>query len=222
MHVILMGAQGAGKGTQAARIAPRLGLIHLSTGDLFRAAIKAETPLGREAKGYIDRGELVPDTVTLGIVEQRLADIAAMPDARGALFDGFPRTNPQAEGLDALLERRGEEIAAVVEIEVPTQVLIERLAGRRVCRFCGATFHVAFKPPRIKGVCDVCGGELYQRPDDQPEPIQRRLNLYAEETAPLLEYYRARGLLVSVDGNQSEDDVTEAILAAIQARVSVG
>jgi adenylate kinase len=221
MHVILMGAQGAGKGTQAARIAPMLALIHLSTGDLFRAAIKAETALGREAKGYLDRGELVPDEVTLGIVEQRLAEIKAMPEIEGALFDGFPRTYAQAEGLDAMLDRRGEGIAAVVEIQVPVDVLIARLSGRRVCRSCGATYHVLFKPPRVEGVCDVCGGELYQRDDDKPEPIQRRLNLFQEETAPLLDYYRDRGLLVSVNGDQAEAKVTEDIAQAIRLHASV-
>jgi adenylate kinase len=219
MHVILMGPQGAGKGTQALRVAPRLGLVHLSTGDLFRAAIAASTPLGREVKGYLDRGELVPDSVTIGVVEQRLEEIArgqAGGDAKGALFDGFPRTHPQAEGLDAALGRRGERVSTVVFIEVPLEVLITRLAGRRVCKRCAAVYHVEFNPPRRPGVCDRCGGELVQRDDDKPGPVKKRLDLYFQETAPLLAYYRERGLLTTVNGNQSIDRVSEDIVRAVQ------
>lgn len=215
MHVILMGAQGAGKGTQAVRLAPLLNLVHVSTGDLFRSAIAGGTELGRLAKGYLDRGELVPDDVTLGIVEARLQEIAAAGVARGALFDGFPRTRAQAEGLDEMLARRGEQIAAVVEIRVPLEVLVKRLAGRRVCPKCGATYHVELDPPRRPGVCDRCGTPLIQRSDDTPEAIRRRLDLYFEQTAPLLDYYRARGILRQVDGNQEIDAVTRALVRAI-------
>lgn len=221
MHVILMGAQGAGKGTQATRIAPMLSLIHLSTGDLFRAAIASGNELGQTAQGYLDRGELVPDDVTLGIVDHRLSEIAQLEGVHGALFDGFPRTRAQAEGLDGILDRRGERIASVVEIQVPIDVLVRRLTGRRVCKNCGATYHVEFDPPRQDGVCDRCGGELIQRPDDQPEPINRRLSLYFEQTAPLLDYYRDLGLLVTVDGDRSMEDVTTDIVRSVRRHASV-
>jgi adenylate kinase len=219
MHVILMGAQGAGKGTQAARIAPVLSLVHLSTGDLFRAAIASGNELGQTARGYLDRGELVPDDVTLGIVDHRLSEIAREPGVQGALFDGFPRTQAQAEGLDAILQQRQERLAAVVEIQVPMDVLVRRLTGRRICERCGATYHIEFNPPREPGVCDVCGGALIQRPDDQPEPIKRRLSLYFEQTAPLLAYYRGRGLLVTVDGDRPIDDVAADIVQAVQRKM---
>lgn len=215
MHVILMGAQGSGKGTQAERLAPRLRLVHLSTGDLFRAAMAAATPLGREIKPIYDRGDLIPDDITLRLVEERLGEIADEGrhghDARGALFDGFPRTRAQAEGLDALLARRREAIALVVEIQVPMDVLVRRLAGRRVCQNCGATYHIEFNPPRQAEVCDRCGGPLIQRADDAPEAVKRRLDLYVEQTAPLLAYYRERGLLTSVDGDRPVEQVTEDI-----------
>ncbi|HEY7034279.1 MAG TPA: adenylate kinase [Thermomicrobiales bacterium] len=216
MHVILMGPQGAGKGTQADIIGPRLGLSKLSTGELFRAAIAADSPLGQEIKGPYDRGELIPDDLTLGLVEERLEEIGENPDIRGALFDGFPRTRAQAEGLDAVLAKRGEKIDAVVEISVPRGSLIERLAGRRVCPNCGATYHVVFNPPKVDGICDRCGSRLIQREDDTPEAIGRRLDLYDEKTAPLLAFYDERGLLKRVSGDQPIDQVTEDILAAIK------
>lgn len=215
MHIILMGPQGAGKGTQADIIAPRLGLVKLSTGDLFRAAAASGSELGRLVKGYLDRGELVPDDVTLAIVEERLEEIAENPEVSGALFDGFPRTRAQAEGLDAILAKRDERIAAVIEIDVPRDKLIARLAGRRYCPNCGATYHVEYNPPRKAGVCDRCGGPLVQRPDDTPEAIRRRLDLYDEQTAPLLDFYQQRGLLIRVDGDRPIEEVTHDILAAI-------
>jgi adenylate kinase len=210
-----MGPQGAGKGTQADIIAPRLGLVKLSTGDLFRAAVASGSELGRLAKGYLDRGELVPDDITLAIVEERLEEIAENPNVKGALFDGFPRTRAQAEGLDAILAKRDERIAAVIEIAVPREKLIARLAGRRYCPNCGATYHVEFNPPKTAGVCDRCGGPLVQRPDDTPEAIRRRLDLYDEQTAPLLDFYQQRGLLIRVDGDRPIEEVTHDILAAI-------
>jgi adenylate kinase len=215
MNIILMGPQGAGKGTQADLIGPRLGLAKLSTGELFRAAIASGSDLGQQIKGPYDRGELIPDDLTLGIVEERLEELGEDPEIRGALFDGFPRTRAQAEGLDAVLEKRGERIDGVVEISVPRDVLIERLAGRRVCPNCGATYHVVFNPPKVDGVCDKCGSKLIQREDDTPEAIGRRLDLYDEKTAPLLNFYEQRGLLKRVSGEQSIDDVTEDVLAAI-------
>jgi adenylate kinase len=219
MHVILMGAQGAGKGTQATRIAPVLSLVHLSTGDLFRAAIASGNELGRTAQGYLDRGELVPDDVTLGIVDSRLSEIAQEPGVQGALFDGFPRTQAQAEGLDVMLDQRQERLAAVIEIQVPMDVLVRRLTGRRICERCGATYHIEFNPPRVPSVCDVCGGALIQRADDQPEPIKRRLTLYFEQTAPLLAYYQRRDLLIAVDGDRPMDDVAADIVQAVQRKM---
>lgn len=218
MHVILMGAQGAGKGTQAERIAPRYRLAHLSTGELFRTAVANGTELGLLAKGYLDRGELVPDDVTLGIVDAKLLEIStAKPELQGALFDGFPRTAAQAEGLDIALARRDERIAVVIEVSVPREKLVARLAGRRVCSNCGATYHIDFNPPRQEGVCDRCGGTLVQRQDDTPEAITRRLETYFAQTEPLLSYYQARGLLRRVDGDRPIDEVTDGIAAAIDA-----
>jgi adenylate kinase len=215
-----MGAQGAGKGTQAERLAPALNLYHLSTGEAFRAAISAGTELGNLAKGFLDRGDLVPDDVTVGIVASRLEEISAdpSPDRKfGALFDGFPRTASQAEGLDLELERRDESILAVIEIDVPLGVLVERLSGRRVCPVCGAVYHLTFNPPRSAGVCDNDGATLIQRDDDTPDAIKRRLDLYFNMTAPLLEYYRQRGLLRTVDGEQSIEAVQQNILDVLQS-----
>ena len=216
-HVILMGAQGAGKGTQAERIAPKLGLVHFSTGEAFRTAISNKTELGIVAKGYLDRGELVPDDVTIGIVAAKLALIREeLPTTgvTGALFDGFPRTKSQAEGLDHLLESSGESIAAVIEIDVPREELVERLAGRRVCPN-GHVYHVAFNPPTTESVCDVDGLPLEQRADDTAEAIERRLALYFELTAPLLSHYRFNGLLHKIDGTQPIDQVEADILALL-------
>lgn len=219
MHVLLMGVQGAGKGTQALRVAPRLRLRHLSTGDLFRAAIASATALGQQIKAIYDRGDLVPDDVTIRLVEEVLDEIAAErmlgEGVTGALLDGFPRTRPQAEGLDVALRRRHESIRAAIEIAVPTDVLISRLAGRRVCQNCGAVYHFDYSPPALAGLCDRCGGIVIQREDDQPGPIKRRLAIYFEQTAPLLSYYRDQGLLYRVDGNQPIDVVTEAIVSTI-------
>ena len=219
MHVLLMGAQGAGKGTQALRVAPRLRLRHVSTGDLFRAAIAADTGLGKQIKAIYDRGDLVPDDVTMRLVEEVLDEIATERnlggEVTGALLDGFPRTRPQAEGLDAALQRRHESIRAVIEITVPLDILVARLAGRRVCQTCGAVYHVDHQPPELDGICDRCGGVVVQREDDQPGPIKRRLGLYFEQTAPLLSYYRDLGLLHTVDGNQSIEAVTEAIVGTV-------
>jgi len=226
MHVILMGPQGVGKGTQATRIAGELGLVHVSTGDLFRNAIKAQTPLGQMAKKILDAGELVPDDVTLGIVEQRLDEIAAESaggQPRSALFDGFPRTPAQAAGLDEMLARRGEKVGVVIEITAPRAVLVERLSGRRVCTNCGATYHVKFNPPKNDMICDVCGGAVVQRADDTAEAIERRLSLYDQQTAPLLDYYRERGLLRTVDGDREMDAVSAdliRIISGASARVN--
>src|SRR6478735_2265125 len=220
MHVIFMGPQGVGKGTQAAVVAEKLGLTHVSTGDLFRAAIKAQTPLGVMAKEILDKGELVPDDITLGIVETRLEELAAEHAAgknvNGALFDGFPRTPAQAKGLDDLLKRRGERLVAVIEFTAPRDVLVERLSGRRVCPNCGTTYHIEFSPPKVDSICDNCGHQIIQRADDTPEAIERRLSLYDEQTAPLLNYYRERGLLQTVNGDRNFDTVSADLVRVIE------
>ncbi len=219
-----MGAQGSGKGTQAALLGPKLKLTKIATGDLFRKEIAVGSPLGAELKGILDRGDLVPDDLTNAIVHAWISRIVdqrkAGDDVAGALFDGFPRTASQASALDDILAGFGESVTAVVEIDVPRDVLIERLAGRRVCTSCGAVFHLEANPPKIDGVCDVCGGSLIQRDDDQPAAIARRLALYDEQTAPLLGYYREQGKLVAVDGNQGIETVTAALMAAIEGRVA--
>lgn len=219
MYIILMGPQGSGKGTQAERLLPRLGLVSIATGELFRAAAKAGTDLGLRAKELMDKGELVPDDVTVGLVAARLTDIderrARGADVRGALFDGFPRTAAQAEALDALLAGRGEGIDAVVSIEVPREQLVERLAGRRTCPLCNAVYHVVFNPPQHDLLCDHDGTPLVQRSDDTAEAVRKRLDAYEEKTAPLLDLYAKRGLVRNVDGAQAIDDVTEAIAAVV-------
>ena len=218
-----MGAQGSGKGTQAAVIGPRLGLEKVATGDLFRAAIADESELGVQVKSILERGDLVTDELTNAIVEERLEDIARRKQAgelNGALFDGFPRTSGQAEALDEILARQDDSIDAVIEIQVPREELITRLAGRRVCPVCGAVYHLEADQPRIQGVCDRDGATLIQRDDDTPEAIRRRLEIYDEQTAPVLSYYEQRGVLKRVNGNQGIHDVTDAILRAIPSEES--
>lgn len=216
----MMGPQGSGKGTQAGRLGPRLGLTQVATGELFRAAIAGETDLGCRIKAIYDRGELIPDGLTVGLVEEKLDEIErerSLGEAvRGALFDGFPRNREQAEALDAALARRGEAISAVVRIDVPLETLVTRLAGRRVCKRCGTVYHVEFNPPTRDGVCDRCGGEVVQREDDTPEAVTKRLEIYFRETAPLLGYYQERGLLAAVDGDRPIEAVTDEIAAAIE------
>lgn len=204
MRILIMGPPGAGKGTQAVKIASFCEIPHISTGDIFRAAIREGTELGRKLKGYLDEGKLVPDEVTVEVIRERLQK----PDcAKGFLLDGFPRTVPQAKALDDMLKEMNASLDVVLNIEVASQVLLERLTGRRVCRNCGATFHVVYQPPRREGVCDRCGGELYQRSDDTERVVSERLEVYARQTAPLLEYYQERGLLRKVNGELSIDEV---------------
>jgi adenylate kinase len=218
MHIVLMGAQGAGKGTQASLIAPKYRLSHLSTGELFRNAVANGTELGLLAKQYLDRGELVPDAVTAGIVDNKLSEISAgKNEIDGALFDGFPRTAAQAAALDETLEKRSERIDRVIEITVPREKLEQRLSGRWICPNCGATYHMEFNPPKDDKVCDRCGFGLIQRADDTEDAVKRRLDLYFEQTAPLLVYYEQRGLLSRVDGDRPIEDVTAGIEAAIGA-----
>jgi adenylate kinase len=219
MYVVLIGPQGSGKGTQADRLVPKHSLMKISTGDLFRTEIAAESPLGIQLKQILNKGELVPDDVTLAIVEERLEQIDAGA-ATGAVFDGFPRTQGQAEGLDLALLRRDASIALVIELMIPEEELVHRLAGRRVCSNCGRVYHIEFHPPAVEGLCDVCGGRLEQRPDDTPEAIHRRLSLFRELTAPLLDYYAARGLVHKVNGDQPVDDVERAIDEAVATAIA--
>jgi adenylate kinase len=218
-HVIIMGPQGAGKGTQAALIAPRLRLVHISTGDLFREVMAGDSELGNEIRSYYDRGALVPDALTIRMlmahVDQVLSDESTM---RGMLLDGFPRNQAQAGALDSALRERGDRLVAVVHVDVPRERLMERLTGRLVCPNCGATYHRVFNPPRVENVCDVCGSQLIQRSDDTPEAVERRLSIYYEQTAPVLDYYRTAGLLLDVDGDRPIVEVSEGIVEALLPR----
>lgn len=221
MNIILMGAQGSGKGTQASVLGPRLQLVKVATGDLFRAAIAAGNALGQQVEAILARGDLVPDDLTNAIVRERLDEVArerASGAVAGALFDGFPRTEAQAEALDRILADHDDRITVVIELQVDPETLVERLSKRRVCVACGAVYNLDADPSAVAGICDRCGGELIQRDDDKPEPIRRRLALYAEQTAPLLTYYGARGLVEQVDGDQAIAAVTADIEAIIEKR----
>jgi adenylate kinase len=214
LYLVLLGGPGAGKGTQAERLAEALGIPQVSTGDLFRHNLRNETELGLLAKGYMERGELVPDEVTVGMVRVRLSESDA---AQGAILDGFPRTVAQAEALEELLAALGTELTVVPYIEVPEDVLLARLAGRWTCRGCGAMYHQLFSPSREDGICDRCGGELYQRPDDTPETQEYRIEVYFEQTAPLIDYYREKELLVEVDGRPGIDEIQTNLLDIVRA-----
>ncbi|MCB0420823.1 MAG: adenylate kinase [Bdellovibrionales bacterium] len=207
MNIALFGAPGAGKGTQSAALVDRKGMKHISTGDLFRYAIKNETPLGLEAKKYIDAGNLVPDAVTIGLVREELKCVGDT----GFILDGFPRTVPQAEALEGLLQENGKTLDQVLFLEVPKGQLMSRLTGRRVCKSCGAVNHIDAKPTKIEGVCDICGGESVQRIDDQEETIANRLDVYENSTAPLKSFYKEAGKLVELDGTGPTDEVFERI-----------
>lgn len=215
-----MGPQGAGKGTQAAIVAPALKLAHISTGDLFRQVMAGDSELGREIRGYVDRGALVPDDVTIRMLVAEIdARRAEQPELLGALLDGFPRNSAQARALDAELVRRGDRLVAVIHVSVPRDVLMERLTGRLVCPKCGATYHRTFKPPKADQICDVCGTALTQRSDDTPEAVERRLAIYEEQTEPILGHYRDMGLLIDIDGNLPIGLVSEAILEMVGPRL---
>ena len=213
MYVILFGPPGAGKGTQAAILAEKTGLVHITTGELFREAIRKETELGKQAKPYYDRGDLVPDALTIGMLLERLAEEDAV---HGCLLDGFPRTLEQAKALDQALVEQGQAIDKVLCIQVPEDELLGRLAGRWTCRGCGDVYHRQSRWPKVEGRCDRCGGELYQRDDDQPESVRRRLEVYSRQTAPLIDYYRGQGKLVEVDGYRSVDEVSGELQAALK------
>lgn len=213
MNLILMGLPGAGKGTQAEKIIAEYQIPQISTGDMFRAAIANQTALGLKAKEYMDRGDLVPDEVTNGIVKERLAQ----DDTKnGFLLDGFPRTLDQAKALDEMLADLGKKIDAVIDINVPEEVLVERLTGRYMCRSCGASFHKVFKPTKVEGSCDRCGShEFYQRDDDKPETVKNRLAVNIKNSEPILAYYKEQGLLKSIDGNRDIDAVFKDVQAII-------
>ncbi|UCC64873.1 MAG: adenylate kinase [Anaerolineae bacterium] len=211
-YVVLLCPPASGKGTQAARLREALNLPHVASGDLFRENLKNETELGLKARAYMDRGELVPDDVTIAMVVERLS----RPDcAEGALLDGFPRTIAQAEALDRELAARGHKISIVPNVVVPDEVLVERVSGRRLCRRCGEAYHIHFNPPQQAGVCDKDGGELYQRDDDNPETVRQRLKVYWQQTSPLIDYYRNQGLLVEINGDQTIDAVWADLCAAV-------
>ena len=212
MKIILMGGPGAGKGTQAVGLVEKYNIPHISTGDMFRAAIKDGTALGLKAKSYMDAGGLVPDEVTIGIVAERLAQ----PDCtKGFLLDGFPRTLAQGNALGDILDRLGMKLDGVINIEVDEKILIPRLTGRRVCRKCGASYHMIFNAPKQEGVCGQCGGELYQRSDDTVETAQNRLNVYNQQTEPLIAFYTDKGLLKRINGDQAIDKVLQDIMKAL-------
>ncbi len=214
MNIIMLGPPGAGKGTQAKMMVDKLGIPQISTGDMLREAVREGTDLGRKAKEYMDAGKLVPDEVVIGIVKERLGQ----PDCdKGFILDGFPRTIPQAEALDKVLEELGRGVEYVINVAVPNEELITRLTGRRTCKQCGAMYHVVFNPPRKEGVCDKCGGELYQRDDDKEETIRQRLRVYEEQTAPLIEYYRGKGVLFDIDGTGSIGEIFEKIAKVLGA-----
>ena len=211
MHILLMGPPGAGKGTQAANLVKEFGIPHISTGDMFRAAVKEGTALGLQAKACMDAGKLVPDEVTIGIVKERLAK----PDCKkGFILDGFPRTVEQADALSGILKELGLCLTAALNITVPTADLIERAVGRRICKSCGATYHVKFNPPAKDAVCDACSGDLYQRADDSEETMKNRLSVYESSTRPLIDYYKKAGVYKEIDGRQDIAKV-EADLAAV-------
>lgn len=213
MNIVLMGLPGAGKGTQADKIVEKYEIPHISTGDMFRAAIAEGTELGVKAKSFMDQGALVPDEVTIGIVRERLSKSDC---DNGFLLDGFPRTVPQAEALDALLSEMERKIEHVLNIKVEKDELIARLTGRRICKACGTSYHLQFNPPKVDGKCDKDGGELYQRADDNPETVTNRLEVNMNQTAPLLAYYDDKGVLTNIDGQKDINDVFKDLDAILQ------
>ena len=213
MKIIMLGAPGAGKGTQAIRIAAKYGIPHISTGDIFRSNIKNGTELGKAAKSYIDQGLLVPDELTCDLVVDR---IKADDCANGYILDGFPRTIPQAHALDAALEKMNSCIDFAINVDVPDENIVKRMHGRRACLGCGATYHLEYAPPKQEGICDVCGQELVLREDDHPKTVQKRLDVYHASTQPLIQYYTEKGIVRTVDGTQEMDTVFNDIIGMLE------
>ena len=208
MKIIMLGAPGAGKGTQAKKIAAKYGLPHISTGDIFLANIKNGTELGKKAKTYMDQGLLVPDELVVDLVVDRVNQDDC---ENGYVLDGFPRTIPQAEALTEALEKMGQKVDFAIDVNVPDENIVKRMGGRRACVTCGATYHMVYAPTKKEGICDTCGGELILRDDDKPETVQKRLNVYHDQTQPLIDYYTSQGILRTVDGTVDIDDVFRAI-----------
>lgn len=213
MHILLMGPPGAGKGTQAAELVKEFGIPHISTGDMFRAAVKEGTELGKQAKACMDNGKLVPDEVTIGIVRERLAKDDCK---KGFILDGFPRTVDQADALDGIVKDLGLSLTRVLNINVPAADLIERAVGRRICKKCGATYHIKFHPSKKDGICDTCGSELFQRADDTEETMKNRLGVYEASTKPLIDYYQKAGVYTEVDGRQAIDKFTKDLIEVLR------
>jgi len=212
-YIVLLGPPGVGKGTQAKILAEKTNLVHVSSGDLFRTNIKNKTELGQLVQSYINKGELVPDNVTIAMVKDRISQ----PDCtQGVILDGFPRTPPQADATKAMLAERDEAIATVPYITAPNEILVQRLSGRWTCRAHGHIFHTFYNPPKEKGICDIDGSELYQRDDDKEETVKNRITVYLKQTTPLINYYREEGKLVEIDGNQAIEKVTEDLLAVLK------
>jgi len=215
LNLILLGPPGAGKGTQAQRMVDRYHIPQISTGDILRAAVKESTPLGMKAKGFMDQGQLVPDEIVIGIIEERLK---AKDCNAGFILDGFPRTIPQAEALQPILTRIGKKIDYVINIEVDPEELVRRLTERRTCKNCGAMFHILFQPPKKEGICDRCGGTLYQRADDKEETIRTRLKEYEKQTAPLIQYYQGKKTIRSVQGLGGPDQIFDQITRLLDVK----
>ena len=213
MKIIMLGAPGAGKGTQAKKIAEKYGIPHISTGDIFRANIKNQTELGMKAKAYMDQGALVPDELTLELIMDRFTN----DDCKnGYVLDGFPRTIPQAEALTKALADKQDAVDYAINVDVPDEAIVTRMSGRRACLACGGTYHIKFNPTKVEGICDACGGELVLRNDDKPETVQKRLDVYHEQTQPLIDYYQTQNILKEVDGTLPLEEVFQAIIAILE------
>jgi adenylate kinase len=210
MILVFLGPPGAGKGTQAKLLSQRMGFLHLSTGDLLREAVKNQTPLGKKAKEYMDRGELVPDGLIVQLIEE------TMPKDGNVILDGFPRTVNQALALEEMLKVKGEKISKVLFFDVPDEVIIDRLSGRRVCSKCGAVYHVKYNPPKVEGMCDLCGGSLVQRDDDKEEVVKKRLEVYRKQTQPLIEFYQDRGIIYRLDAEKGVEELFEEVKGLVR------
>jgi adenylate kinase len=210
MILVFLGPPGAGKGTQAKLLSQRMGFLHLSTGDLLREAVKNQTPLGKKAKEYMDRGELVPDELIVQLIEE------TMPKDGNVILDGFPRTVNQALALEEMLKGKGEKVSKVLFFDVHDEVIIDRLSGRRVCSKCGAVYHVKYNPPKVEGVCDLCGGSLVQRDDDKEEVVKKRLEVYRKQTQPLIEFYQDRGIIYRLDAEKGVEELFEEVKGLVR------